>query len=582
MSSIAPYLAGAPEPFPGDTTVDLRDILKEVKQGCRSHEKKLSEAQELQNWYDGDSERYVPLRSSEDAISWLARPKRVSYITRQAVNKLCSHLYKPGPRHRRVGNGLEDVDAWYGRVCQDLHLNSLFQHADKLATLHGLCAIGIYSTGNFRRPINFHLFPRQDFTYWSNPDDPRVPTALCTITRTRGDTTRYRVWTSTHYYTFYKQRDWGVTAGSMTVARYDVKASGEHGYGVLPFAMITHELPTTDLETCGLGYLLKKINYALNVDKSNLAHWVHHYARPLGFITGVPPDWQPKFSVGGFVPLVVRHDNTELPGVVPEARYLESSFDVQAVREWIASEANQSLAELGIPITLGTLLSGDRAAGHTPSGLAIAANDADLITYSKGRQPLFGVHETSLFALICQVGGSPRGNMGSLSSRLLAAAYDPSLRVAWPEPSIDLPGHDRDLADGWELNAGITDPIEILMRRQGLTEEEGIAQYTSVQRRRALAVKISADVVANPVDPAIDPDPTPDLTMYDDPDRTDDGSVAPDMGIESSGEPSPYAQPEDSVNPSITATVVVTPRTPIASADVLGAVIAGSGMGSEG
>src|ERR1700676_1289678 len=95
-------LPSASHPSPGDETPDLVTILKEVKQACASHERSLVKARELQDWYDGDSEKYVAFRPAEDALSWLTRPKRVSFITRQAVNKLTSHLYKPGPRHRRI------------------------------------------------------------------------------------------------------------------------------------------------------------------------------------------------------------------------------------------------------------------------------------------------------------------------------------------------------------------------------------------------------------------------------------------------------------------------------------------------
>ena len=282
------YSPNTVDPYPGDDTSDLRSILKEVKQGCPTHERCLVKARELQDWYDGDSEKYVAFRPAEDALSWLTRPKRVSFITRQAVNKLTSHLYKPGPRHRRI-TADATVDAWYNRVAQDIQLNGLMQQADRLATLHGLVMIGIYPTGNPARPINYHLFPRHDFVFWASADDPRVPTAVCTITKSGADTVRYRLWTKTHYYTFFKGKTWGYTPGGWNVARFDPAQSGPHPYGVLPFAFVTHELPTTELETKGLGHLLSKINRALNIDRSNLALWVHHYARPLGFVSGVHP-----------------------------------------------------------------------------------------------------------------------------------------------------------------------------------------------------------------------------------------------------------------------------------------------------
>lgn len=486
------YVPNAPAPYPGDETPNLDAILKEVKGGCANHEATLRNARELQDWYDGDSEKFIPFKPAEDALSWLTRPKRVSFITRQAVNKLTSHLYKPGPRHRTIAND-DAVSAWYGRVSQDIDLSALMQQADRLATLHGLCAVGVYPTGCRARPINYHLFPRQDFAFWVNQDDPRVATAACTITNSGPDLTRFRVWTSTHYYTFYKSKTWGYQPGGWGAARFDPASSGPHPYGVLPFCFITHELPTTELETRGLGHLLAKINRALNADKSNLALWVHHYARPLGFISGVGPEWRPRFIDGGFVPLVVRHDSTESAPVIPQANYLESSFDIAAVSEYIRGEANLALAELGVPLTLATRAEGGGGAGNAMSGLAIAALDADLITYARGRQPLFAGHETRLAALICKVAASAPGDQGDFAADLDRVADDPSLRIGWPEVQIDLPGEHRDRADEWELAHHLTDPIEVLMHRRGLTEREAIEQYRATTRRRGIAQKLDDD-----------------------------------------------------------------------------------------
>lgn len=401
-----PYEPNTVQPFPGDETPDLPDILREVKQACPKQEKALTHARELQEWYDGDSEKYVAFKPAEDALSWLTRPKRVSFITRQAVMKLTSHLYKPGPRHRNIASD-EDVDAWYNRVCQDIQLNGVLQQADRLATLHGLCALGIYPTGNPGRAINYHLFPRQDFVFWTSADDPRIATAVCIITKIDHETVRYRLWTATHYYTFFKGKTWGYTPGGWNVARYDPRSSGPHPYGVLPFCFVSYEMPTTHLETKGLGYLLQKINRALNIDKSNLASWVHHYARPLGFVSGVPLDWRPRYIDGSFIPLVARYNSSEESPVLPNVQYLQSNFDVSAVREYIRGEANEALKELDIPLTIAVQSDGGGGA-MARSGLAIAALDADLITYSKGRQSLAELHETHLLQLICHRGADVR------------------------------------------------------------------------------------------------------------------------------------------------------------------------------
>jgi hypothetical protein len=562
------YLPNTAEPYPGDTTPNLRAILKEVKQGCAAHERTLVLARELQDWYDGDSEKFIAFKPAEDALSWLTRPKRVSFITRQAVNKLCSHLYKPGPRHRRI-TADATVDAWYNRVAQDIQLNGLMQQADRLATLHGLCAIGVYPTGNPVRPINYHLFPRQDFVFWASPDDPRVATALCTITKVDADTIRFRLWTRTHYYTFFKGKTWGYTPGGWNVARFDPKASGPHPYGVLPFAFITHELPTTELETRGLGPLLMKINRALNIDKSNLANWVHHYGRPLGFVSGVGPEWRPKFLEGGFVPLVAKGGgSTEGAGATPEAKYLESRIDIAALREYVRGEANEALAELDIPLTIATQSSGgDGGGAMAQSGIAIAAQDADLITYAKGRQPLFELHETHLAALVCHIASTAGGSSGIAPELLTAVARDPSLRCAWPEVSIDLPGQQRDQADTFELTFDLTDPIELLMRRQGLTEPEAIEAYRAIQRRKLIAAALQVDPTA-----AV-PEPQADSAgeVIDSPDGQGDNAeeaIVPDMGVGEQG-PTPQTQASNTVQPNVSVTVAVDPKFPIPAAPLI-------------
>jgi hypothetical protein len=552
----------APRPFPGDATPDLQAILSEVKQGCATHERTLVRARELQDWYDGESEKYIAFKPAEDALSWLTRPKRVSFITRQVVNKLTSHLYKPGPRARLITSS-PDVSAWYSRVAQDIQLNGLMHQADRLATLQGVCIIGVYPTGNPARPINYHLFPRQDFVFWASPDDPRIATAVCTITKVGPELLRYRLWTATHYYTFYKGKSWGYTPGGWNVARFDPGTSGSHPYAVLPFCFITHELPTTELETRGLGQMLAKINRALNIDKSNLAHWVHHYARPLGFVRGVGPEWRPKFVDGGFVPLIVRHDSTEDAPVVPEAQYLESNIDITAIRDYIRGEANQALAELDIPISIET--TGDGGGGaKLASGISIAAQDADLITYAKGRQPLFELHESHLAALVCRVAASPAGNSGTLAPALAKVAADSSLRVAWPEPAIDLPGPDRDNADTFELTNDLTDPIELLMRRQGLTEPEAIEQYRVIQRRKLIALKLQADPES--VIPAgISDEPEAELPSEGDPDH---GEPIPVMGVGPNLQ-SLERTPEDQLAPNVSIAVAVSPSEPIPAAPLI-------------
>ena len=162
---------------------------------------------------------------------------------------------------------------------------------------------------------------------------------------------------------------------------------------------------------------------------------------------------------------------------------------------------------------------------------------------------------------------------------LQEVAADPSVRVAWTEPSLDLPGPDRDQADLFELSYDLTDPIEILMRRQGLTESEAIEAYRGIQRRKAIAAALQADPLADVGElaalPGSEADAEPELP---DDDAPIDAPTS-DMGLEAGRMPDPQSDPE-AIVPTVSATVAVTPDMPIPAAPLL--LPATPGFGSWG
>jgi hypothetical protein len=58
------------------------------------------------------------------------------------------------------------------------------------------------------------------------------------------------------------------------------------------------------------------------------------------------------------------------------------------------------------------------------------------------------------------------------------------------------PGADRDAADLFELEQGLTDQIDVIRRRRGFNEAEAIEEYRGICRRRHLAAKIDAEEAA--------------------------------------------------------------------------------------
>jgi len=144
------------------------------------------------------AKKYVAFRPAEDATV-LADPAQTGLVHHPTGRQqLTSHLYKPGPRHRRV-TAEPTVDAWYHRVAQDIQLKRPDAAGRPLATPARALRDRRLSHGPAGpRADQLSPVPRQDFVFWASPDDPRVATAVCTITCVGPDTTRYRVWTASH------------------------------------------------------------------------------------------------------------------------------------------------------------------------------------------------------------------------------------------------------------------------------------------------------------------------------------------------------------------------------------------------
>ena len=141
---------------------------------------------------------------------------------------------------------------------------------------------------------------------------------------------------------------------------------------------------------------------------------------------------------------------------MPSAEYLQSDLQIEAIQAWIRSTANSALAEIGVPLTVAFQTSGD--GGTTArSGVSIAAMDADLIAYTKARQPLFDIHEEALASLLLAIGASPPALQGTLALALADAAQDPQLRVLWGRVRVRYAGDKPGTAGACRLSRGLSE-----------------------------------------------------------------------------------------------------------------------------
>ena len=67
----------------------------------------------------------------------------------------------------------------------------------------------------------------------------------------------------------------------------------------------------------------------------------------------------------------------------------------------------------------------------------------------------------------------------------VAAAKQLQLLMAWCEPSIPVPGEDRDKTDEWELSMGLKSRVSLCMDRYGLSEDQAIERLKQVAAQEA-------------------------------------------------------------------------------------------------
>ena len=240
MADTDPRLFPALPNVGGSFSSDDRDwIRKEVESGLRNHRPRLASAIENQAFYDLESDRYQPRREAETEFDFAGRPRRQSGFVQQAVDRLCEHTYNPGPQRTVVGDGL--VDSLLQQVYETNHIDCVMQHAEAQVVLNDVCAIQIKCTNDPDKPVDLQLWGGDEFTVFTDPEDPRTPFAVVTIDR-YNERTRYKLWFDDEVFTYLTdQYSADKTAGARMAMQ---QRDGEKNtYGCVPFAFLHYRAP---------------------------------------------------------------------------------------------------------------------------------------------------------------------------------------------------------------------------------------------------------------------------------------------------------------------------------------------------
>lgn len=474
--------------------IDRAAVIREVKSGLQNERTRIMEAFENLAFYLHEGLRWMPRRGSEGQFDWQSRPHRDSGFTRQLIEVLCDHLYNPGPKRTHIVPAAND---YLELVYETTHIDAVMHEAEKLSSLNNVAAIQVEATGDPDSPIRLHLWGSEEFHVFCHPDDPTKPCAVVTIDRFNGQT-RYRLWFHDLVYTYMTRPVNNDTTSGGRIAWETPESPEENTYGIIPFAFVHYSFPVRDFWTPGVGSFIRAGQVRIDTRLSALDESLQRHLDPWIFAYGVDPLWNPVIQPGLITRVPTGSANLSSgdysPGVPPRIEALQPSIDIVGAWEDAKNFANQVMEAIRVPP--GSVRMDTNQVG---SGIQLVVEQAPLLKRAKSRRHLFTRFEQDLARVILIAAGTHYGRPDLVGSAKRSA----NLSLSWPEPTIPIPGPDRDQADQWEYSIGLVSRLELLERRRGLSRDQAIAEL----KRIADDERIAQD--AYPLGPPLDQPHTP-------------------------------------------------------------------------
>ena len=458
-------------------------------------------ALERQAFYDYEGLRYERhfRRDAETTFDFVGRSKRIGGFLRQCVEKLCAHLYSPGPARRWS----EDAgDEFLQTVWKDNLLNSLMLEADKLSTLNGWCGIqidagstttedGTRLSDYTNKPITYRVWGREQLCVWTDPESASTPQVVCTKDAYDAQI-RYRLWSDTEVWTFLTNKQPPAVKGGIPTSDGNspvLRFKEKHDYGVLPFTFIHYDLPIRCFETVSAGEFLWKAGIHIDDRLMRLDEAINKHMNPVPWAKNVPETWKPIVQPMRFIRLpggdMVPTDNGFEVAEGAELGFLQAMIDVASAWDDLSRYIRQCLAAVGMENEF-SMEQIDLA-----SGVALMLKQEPLIKRSENRRTTFAVYEEDLAkrTLICA--GNHYGKPELVSQTELG-----HLTAGWPRPRLAVVTTDILDVGIAEVQNGLKSHLMLIQDTYGIGRDEALALLEQMKEDDADVAKIMPEVAA--------------------------------------------------------------------------------------
>ena len=316
-------------------------IMKEVESGLRNHRPRLASAIENQAFYDLESDRYQPRREAETEFDFAGRPRRSRASCSRRSTGSASTRTTPDPSGQwwRVASCEWRVQPAPTQVYETNHIDCVMHHAEAQATLNDVCAIQIKCTNDPDKPVDLQLWGGDEFTVFTDPDDPRQAFAVVTIDR-YNERTRYRLWFEDEVCTYLHR---SVQRGQ------DGRRPDRHPDSARPRRTPTAASRSRSSTTAprsassgrpAPGTFLRKAELRINDRLSELDELIMKYGRPIGVFKNVSPTFTPEIGPGRFMRLCRGGTGYTGEGFAdggePSAEYLQAQLAIESI--WVDLE----------------------------------------------------------------------------------------------------------------------------------------------------------------------------------------------------------------------------------------------------
>lgn len=400
---------------PGATAAEFAALFMDEGDSARRQAGRV-----LWDFYRGDQLRYLPRHAAESHADFARRPHRHTLNLTRVLVDILSQLYRRPVKRTITGDtrAAERIRAAFARNPLDL----LLLNVDRLARLHGVCAVG----ANWQEgQIRLWPWPAHRLCVVADPLWPARPLAV--IAFPAGDGGLAHVWTAQHF---------------ASVNNGRVIHEAEHGLGRVPFAFVHDRSPVDGFWVEGRGLSIVPANAEFNAKLTELAQTV---------------------SLQGFGVMEIVNPDPAQPLVVSPARAIQFSVSGNQPYGVNFKAPNAPIAELiaDLEFHLRTLLKTQRIpesvlsvhAASNISGVSILAQQTPVLEDRVERQQLFRAFESDLAQLYAALLREHEGLGGPVE-----------LHVNYPEPELEQSATERMAMDDWRLKHGLVTPWALMRR----------------------------------------------------------------------------------------------------------------------